>query len=507
MPTSPSALFLSVIATSAVVLHAYWRFQARRAPPGPLGHPIVGIAASIPKSHHHLYFTELNRKYGDLVYFQVFALKVLVVGSYKHINTLFSRRGLIYSDRPPLAMTDIHLGIKDQPPATNWGDQWKEERRLFVAHMSKDVVRKSHQADVFQEARKGVLRCSENSVNNSWDFYQTSLRTFMHSIYGIEIQSHHDPILQAVLAGTGVASASVVPGRFLVNILPFLTYVPDWFPGTKWKALGRLWKEQIAQMKALPFNQMLNNEKEGRAYDSFSSRMLNDPQTTLTSAQVMHTAGSCFIAGTEATSGAVMYFLWAMMMYPDVQKKAQEEVDRVVGYDRLPTYEDYVSGKMPYIEAIFKELLRWRPGAPWGIPHATLVDDEYEGYFIPKGTIVFQNTWAISRDPELYENGENFDPERFMVPNPPLDPRAFAFNVGRRSCPGQNYAELVVVSNILTLLATMDIVKPTDKAGNIVEPSSETTGKLTNLPIPFEYALKSRTTDAFALLQASITTS
>ncbi|KAF8308967.1 cytochrome P450 [Clavulina sp. PMI_390] len=503
-PHSPAAVLLSVVAISSWLLHAYWRFQDRRAPPGPTGDPIFGIARHIPKSHLHLYLTELNKQHGDLAYFRVFAVKGLTVGSYKHITNLFSRRGLVYSDRPPLPMNDIHVGVGGHSPVTKWGDKWNEERRMFVSHMGKDVVRNSYRADVIQEAREGVLRASRNSVNNSWDFFQTLLRTFIHTIYGIKIESKDDPILKAAVAGTGLASASAVPSRHLVNVLPFLTYVPDWFPGTHWKALGRMWKEQVTQMKLLPFTQMLKNQEGGTAMESFSSRMLQDPQRTLTDDQVMHTAGSCFIAGTETSSGTVMYFIWAMLMYPEVQKKAQQEVDHVVGTDRLPTHEDYANGGMPYVESIFKEILRWRPGAPWGIPHATTKDDEYEGYLIPKGTVIFQNSWAISRDPELYEDAEQFNPDRFMVSDSPLDPRSFVFNVGRRSCPGQFYAELVDVSNMITLLATMDIVKPIDKAGNVIEPSSETTGKLTNLPVPFQYVLKPRSPESLALLEAAV---
>lgn len=78
-----------------------------------------------------------------------------------------------------------------------------------------------------------------------------------------------------------------------------------------------------------------------------------------------------------------------MTLYPEAQKKAQEEIDRVVGSDRLPTLADREN--MPYIQALIKEVLRWHPGSPLGIPHTSTQDDVYNGYFIPKGSILLPN--------------------------------------------------------------------------------------------------------------------
>ena len=77
-----------------------------------------------------------------------------------------------------------------------------------------------------------------------------------------------------------------------------------------------------------------------------------------------------------------------MVTHPEIQMKAQAELDRVVGTDRLPSYADRAS--LPYIEAIYRELLRWRPPLNMGVPHTSTKDDNYEGYFIPKGLFVFQ---------------------------------------------------------------------------------------------------------------------
>jgi len=86
------------------------------------------------------------------------------------------------------------------------------------------------------------------------------------------------------------------------------------------------------------------------------------------------------------------YFL-AMSVFPEVQKKAQRELDRVIGSGRLPVAADRDS--LPYIMAIMKETHRWHPVAPLGLPHSSDEEDIYQGYRIPKGSILLSNNWYV----------------------------------------------------------------------------------------------------------------
>ncbi|KAF8308968.1 cytochrome P450 [Clavulina sp. PMI_390] len=397
---------------------------------------------------------------------------------------------------------DIAVGAN--MPMTPWGPKWKEERRMFAAHLGKDAIRTSWRPDIMSNAQYSILKSYEDGSTSSKDSFSTIVRTFVQTFYGLKIRSDGNLITQAIHKAIGLASASIVPGVYIINLHPWLAHVPDWIIGGDWKQERREWRNKIGWMKEQPFDIVLKGEKEGSNPESFSTRMLNDPLNTLDQASIMHAAGSGFVAGTETTTGSLMNFIYAMLLHPEVQQKAQDEIDRVIGHDRLPTHEDYAAGRLPYVEAIFKETIRFRVTAPWGIPHLTTEDDEYEGYFIPKGTYVFQNAYAIALDPEIYEHGDKFDPDRFMVSNPPLDPRLFVFSAGRRTCPGQHYAEAVVVSNMITLLATMNIVKPLDENGKEVIPTTATTGKLVDLPENFHYVLQPRSEDALQLLQAAV---
>ena len=106
-----------------------------------------------------------------------------------------------------------------------------------------------------------------------------------------------------------------------------------------------------------------------------------------------------------------MWLTLAMVAFPEVQRRAQAEIDAVVGRSRLPTFTD--APHLPYVRAIVKEVTRWRPPLPLGLPHATAEDDWYEGMFIPKGTICIANLWHCNHDRMVFgEDADDFKPER-----------------------------------------------------------------------------------------------
>ena len=98
----------------------------------------------------------------------------------------------------------------------------------------------------------------------------------------------------------------------------------------------------------------------------------------------------------EQTFSTLCGFFLAMSLYPEVQRKAQAELDAVVGPGRFPEPEDL--DQLPYVSAVIKEALRWHHPAPLGLPHVSTADDEFSGYFIPKGSVVIVNVWYGGSD-------------------------------------------------------------------------------------------------------------
>jgi len=157
-------------------------------------------------------------------------------------------------------------------------------------------------------------------------------------------------------------------------------------------------------------------------------------------------------------TSVLSWWLMAMIMYPDVQKRMHDELDRVVGRDRLPTFEDCEN--MPYLQAMVREIIRWRPIDPLGLPHTTSEDIWYNGYFIPKGTMLVPNVWAINRNPATFgADAHHFNPARHLDKNGKLGPAPadtkeeghVSFGFGRRVCPGRFFANKMLLINLVLL--------------------------------------------------------
>ncbi|KAG6873811.1 hypothetical protein C0992_008410, partial [Termitomyces sp. T32_za158] len=292
----------------------------------------------------------------------------------------------------------------------------------------------------------------------------------MNVTYGIQIAPKNDRYIEiAEKALAGMAEAAN-PGAFFVEFLPFLKHVPEWVPGAGFQRKAREWKAAVYEMRDAPFETAMRAIKEGTALPNFVSNIVSALETDSKDSleQDLEIVKAC-----------------AGMSYAEVQVKGQEELDRVLGHSRLPEFSDRKD--LPYICAIVKELLRWAPVAPLGLPHMVTKDDEYNGYFIPAGTAIVGNTWAILHDPETFPNPSVFNPDRFIDPSrpegrapdfSPIDPLSVTFGYGRRVCPGRYMAEAQLFMSIACMLAVFDISRGVDEMGRLVEPKAEFTSGL-----------------------------
>ena len=184
-------------------------------------------------------------------------------------------------------------------------------------------------------------------------------------------------------------------------------------------------------------------------------------------------------AGFETTSTTLMWWTLAMVAFPEVQRRAQAELDAVVGRARLPTYAD--APHLPYVRAITKEVLRWRPAVRLGLPHRTAEDDWYEGMFIPKGATCMANIWHCNHDRAIFgDDADEFKPERHLGDNGELLPGPketnleghVSFGFGRRVCVGRHLVNdsLFIYTARILWAATMKCGK--DENGKEIPPDT-----------------------------------
>ncbi|KAK1717277.1 cytochrome P450 [Colletotrichum lupini] len=204
--------------------------------------------------------------------------------------------------------------------------------------------------------------------------------------------------------------------------------------------------------------------------DSFSKRLMSEQlEQKLSPKEIASLTGNLIGGGVDTTTTTIIVFIFAMCAFPRVQKKAHEEIDRVLaGKRRPPTWDDEAS--LPYCRALLTEIFRWRSAiALGGPPHAPTQDDIYNGMLIPAGTTIIGNLWAIHRNPRDYPNPDELRPERFLDeaerrPNPSKR-GIFTFGWGRRVCSGQPLAEQGVWFTIVELLWAFRM-RSVDEKGN-----------------------------------------
>jgi len=228
---------------------------------------------------------------------------------------------------------------------------------------------------------------------------------------------------------------------------------------------------------------------------------LSGPDRDKAEEMIAGALGSIYAAGADTTVAAMKSLFVAMLLYPDVQKKAQNEIDSVIGRDQLPTFDD--RPRLPFIDAVCKEVLRWRPVAPIAMPHAATKDDVYAGFFIPKGSLIVGNSWAILHDSALYPEPDVFKPERFLNSDGTLrdDPILLsAFGFGKRICPGRHIVDAALFISVASLFSVFNIERGRGDGGGVSDYTY--TGAIISCPNPFPCSFIPRDEKARELILA-----
>jgi cytochrome P450 len=192
-------------------------------------------------------------------------------------------------------------------------------------------------------------------------------------------------------------------------------------------------------------------------------------------------------------------FFLAMTLFPAAQKSAQAEIDGVLGAGNLPTLAD--RSRLPYVDALVSEVLRWGVVVPQGLPHRLREDDVHRGHLIPKGTIVVANIHGFMHDAAVYgPDPDAFRPERFLGEGAQPDPRAHVFGFGRRVCPGAALADQELWLACASVLSTLSVTRAVGPDGTVVVPKAEWAGQLIVQPKDFVCDVKPRSKEAEELL-------
>ncbi|KAJ7274327.1 cytochrome P450 [Mycena haematopus] len=438
-------------------------------PPGPPGHFLLGNLMDLPTGGYEwVKRRDLARQFTDPVFFRVFGKPVMSINSAEVAHDLLESKATLYSDRPRLPSVKELAGYGWNLILKSYHEGWSAHRKVVAQRLHPSMVHQKYRPIMQEEIHTLLDRLQANPENLFKLIKLTTGAIIIMVTYGHRVTNEDDQYIEMMEQARATGEKTI--GAALVDIVPFFQQIPTWFPGAGFERRALSRRKNAQDLRAIPYN--IN--QASLIEDSFSGDSqltdldIQDLGGTLYTSRYLIRAAGVLFQHFPATATALIDFILALMLYPDVQRKAQAELDTVIGRHRLPEFRD--RDDLVYISCIIKEVLRWRPVAAIAAPHYTTEDDRYKGWHIPARTTVICNIWAILHDENTYKDPESFIPERFMGENKEMDP-AFAFGFGRRVCPGRFFADDSLFLLVASILHVFTISKPLDDQGEEYEPS------------------------------------
>ncbi|KAJ7779139.1 cytochrome P450 [Mycena metata] len=451
-------------------------------PPGPPTVPLLGNLHMFPTEFAHYKFTEWARKYGGIFSLKMGLGVVVVLTDVAAVKELMDKRSGATVDRPAMHIADLVAGGLHMVFA-RYTENWRTLRKTAHAILTPQASARHlpiQQAEAMQ-LLDDILRQPQRAPR-----YETPETTAFF------IAQHKWEL---------VLEPGATPP---VDLIPILKYVPE-----RWAK----WKRDCATTRRLQrdlyfglLDETMEKLRRGEENGSYMEEILTRQEEFGMDREITGYLGGVLIeGGSDTTSSYLQSLILALTTYPEAQKKAHAEIDRVVGQTRMPSLDDL--DDMPYIRAMILETHRFRPLAPLFIPHATLTAEEVR-FIIPKGATIFVN--ACEQPTQLYDDPENFNPERYLLTENGTKPGVdgsdlrptFPFGVGRRICPGIHLAQNSININAMNLVWAFNFSPETDEEGNPIklDTFAYQKGILTG-PCPFKCKITPRSAEKVEIIE------
>ncbi|CAI0396374.1 unnamed protein product [Linum tenue] len=419
-------------------------------PPSPTALPIIG--------HLHLLKPPLNlslqtllSRHGPILFLKFGRLPSLILSSPAAVEECFTKHDVVFANRPKSMSADHFTYNYRSYVWAPHGELWRALRRFSVSEIfgPRALLRS---AAVRQQEVAALLRrlLAESSGSSGGGDGKLVNLKFMLSILTVNVMMRVAVGWRCVEeeeAGTAEERRKFqeFKDRFYPNL--GLT-VCDFFPVLRAIGYGGIERKMVGLMKERDeyFRRLVDRvlaerrrRRRGEEVKSVAEILLSlrESDPGFYTDEVVHsTISMMFIAGTETTSITLEWAMALLLNHPRAMQKLRTEIDDTVGvHDRLINEHDIPS--LPYLKCVINETLRLYPPAPFLLPHSSSEDCTVKGYRVPKGTTLMVNVWAMQRDPKLWEQADEFLPERFESARPAEEGCKYApFGMGRRSCPG-----------------------------------------------------------------------
>ncbi|KAH9929106.1 O-methylsterigmatocystin oxidoreductase [Epithele typhae] len=477
---SISGAVLCVVGVGYASLSLRWRARSHGLPfpPGPKGLPLIGNIFNFPTTWAWVEFQRLGAEYGDVLYFRVLGQSILVLNNATAIAEYLDKNTVNTSDRARSITLMVELtGNTHNVGLMPYGQRWRDHRRVLWQYFRSDAARAQ------QPTQRAVAHIFLEKLLTSPSKLEKHIRyafagSALHVTYGIDYTSDvGDKYSEAMSTAIVSVSEGLVPGRFMVQYFPFLRYVPSWFPGGGFQKQFAQWRGDNHKAITMPYEYACvemhcDKDVQDSMVGQHIAHLIRTGGVSPQDEELLKNASAiAFEAGADTTLSTVKGALLALSLHPEVIKRAQEELDTVVGPNRLPDFDDEPS--LLYVKAVIMEVARWYNVLPLGAAHGTIDDDEWRGWFIPGGTLILPNVWACMHDPQMFPEPLEFRPERFIkgdaIDTTLVDPTVFMFGYGRRVCVGRHFARAGLFITLASLLHVFDLSAPLDERGEPIK--------------------------------------
>lgn len=457
--------------TTAVVFaltYLVGRFYHRvsKYPRGPFPLPLVGNLLALRNSKDLPYRAiEWSREYGDVFTLWMAHKPMVVLSSHAVISEAFLDRRHEFAGRFPTKMGALQTLGDHDIIFEDYNPRWKALRKVALLAVRKYAVSESlqtlctHVVDTYVDS----LKPGPQMLDSRKPFLSIIFNIIGMSVYGTRLDE--GSIDMAQLEDLDRRFYELAPNGLPSDIAPWLGLL---YRGRE-RAIEALFREGHGILGSL-FTRAEESYVPGKT-ENFTHAMLAAREEAireekgdaeyLTKGNMVQVVVDVFGAAKDTSAGELQWMFLRMAKEPGIQAKVEQEIEENIG-NRPPVYAD--REKLPFTVACLLETLRCHPVAPLGLPHNTSTDTEVGKFAIPKDTGIMYNIFGVNRDPKLWDEPEEFRPERFLDPvtgklrqdTGPL----ITFGLGPRTCPGQKLAHVDMFYVLVRLIQRLSVRAP-----------------------------------------------
>ncbi|XP_004620779.2 cytochrome P450 2A13-like [Sorex araneus] len=450
---------------TVMVLMSVWqqRKLAGKLPPGPTPLPFIGNYLQLNTEQMYNSLMKLRDRYGPVFTVYLGARRVVVLCGHDAVKEALVDQAEEFSGRGEQATFDWLF--KGYGVVFSSGERAKQLRRFSITTLRDFGFGKRGIEERIQEEAGFLIEAFRGTKGAFIDptFYLS--RTVSNVISSIVFGDRFDyedkeflSLLRMMLGSFQFTATSM--GQLYEMFYPVMKHLP----GPQQQAFKELQGLEDFITKKVEQNQRTLDPNSPRDFiDSFLIRMREEqknPNTEFYMKNLVLTTLNLFFAGTETVSTTMRYGFLLLMKHPDVAAKVHEEIDRVIGKNRQPKFED--RAKMPYVEAVIHEIQRYGDMLPMGLAHRVTKDTKFRGFFLPKGTEVFPMLGSVLRDPKFFARPQDFNPQHFLDENGQFKKNdAFVpFSLGKRYCFGEGLARMELFLFLTTIMQNFRFKSP-----------------------------------------------